>query len=162
MQEGDSQRDIRIKKIGEILQRNPSPEFNTAFSESKQLLSLVKEHLAANIAPVLNKEAQLRPQSTYSDKKDLSRWVNGTLRELGLAIRCSRVAEPAILTASPGPQDSQDARSRFRLKTGYSTGKETTSESHVRLWDFEFMPDSPRREPLAEFNHRRSESQREK
>jgi hypothetical protein len=143
----------RAERIKELLDENAPEAFAKTFAKVSELLLLARQEMAERLSGPLNTKVHRMPQETYEQKKSIASWVNATLREVGLAIRCPKTGRPAILIADirNSPEDS----SRFRLEITEEDGRKVRTWSSNNLTDLEFelREDQPRKEGPAVRRH---------
>lgn len=103
--------------------------------------------LAESLCEAFNANVALMPQKTLAEKQALTRRANLDLRMLGLAIRCPKTGEPAMLLADQG-YDSETGRFQLRLVQGAQQHRVTVSSRLLPRLDLMEAP--LRREALAE------------
>jgi hypothetical protein len=103
-----------------------------------------EEAVAAMTAP-LNEHFAPLPQDTGKEKSETASYINGTLRSIGLTIRCPKTSLPATLVADFQDGAHQDI-SRFRLEVRDEQGKKIRTFSGRYLPELSFMQDHQRRE----------------
>lgn len=108
---------------------------------------LFHEQVAIQVAPLLNKYLEKVPKSTLQEKQELAKWVNAELRSLGLAVRCPKTGQAAMLRADPG-HDEEHGRFQIALISNDLARKRTVSSPE--LFQLDLMANFERREPLAE------------
>ncbi|MFO0901190.1 MAG: hypothetical protein U0836_27505 [Pirellulales bacterium] len=109
---------------------------------------LFHEFAAARLEPALNRAAAQRPQATLPDKQDLARWINGELRSLGIAVRCPRTGQPALLRGDPG---HRQPAGRFQIQLISAEEARRRTSSFATLEPLQLCGNPERREPLAEY-----------
>jgi hypothetical protein len=82
--------------------------------------------VAEVLEPALNAQAGATPHDTYDGKREVARWVNEELRGHGLAVKCPKTGQPALLVADPG-QDGGRGRFQFDILTAAGRRKRTLS-----------------------------------
>ena len=124
------------------------PEKYLGFASAAQKLeNALRTELAAAIQPRLNVHIRSLPHETYAEKQTVASWVNDELRQLGLAIRCPRTGQPAILIADV--QGGIDSASRFRLEIRGIDGSRTRTICSREMLELEIMVDAIRPEPFS-------------
>lgn len=103
--------------------------------------------IAKAFEPVLNEHATTMPQATYDEKRALAKWVNAELRELGLAIRCPKTGQPALLRGHPG---GTPGVGRFHLEITDSNGIQRRTVTSVTLPRLSLLVDDLARAPYGE------------
>ena len=121
-------------------------------AQGKQLISLAKAEVAARLGPVLSRELAAMPHESYKEKQAAASWINGELRQLGLAIRCPKTHRPAILVADV--QGGGHDTSRFRLEIRDEEGHKKRTFTSQKPPELELMEDAPRQEPIAKWSER--------
>lgn len=94
------------------------------------LQSSMRAALAKAVEPSLNAQLRSMPHTTYDDKREVAKWLNAELRQLGLAIQCPKTGRPAFLVADPG---GKPGIGRFQLEVTTETGKPHRSVSTASL-----------------------------
>lgn len=116
------------------------------------LQSALVNELATDLQEPLQSMIEQMPADTRAEKQAICTFVNGTLRRLGMAIRCPKTGRPALLVADQKQADSDI--SRFRLEIRDEAGKKTRTFSSTTLPTLELRQDEPRSEPLVEWTQR--------
>jgi hypothetical protein len=135
----------------------PSPEpepgaaARTAYEESLAALAAEnqahKQSLARRFEPVLNAFLQTQAPGNAEGKKALARRISADLKRLGLAIRHPDADQPCALMAASGKAN----RLGFFLLMPKGSKKAIVARANLSdLLPLQLMPDTPRREPLAE------------
>lgn len=132
----------RPERIRGLLSAPDSADYEVLFGHLLALAVLVREELADRLAPRLNEHAKSLPQATYAEKQELAKWVNGQLRQLGLAVRCPKTNRAAILLADHGPNPE---KGRFQVQTVHDRKRTLSS---VELPEFGLMPADLRQDHL--------------
>jgi len=133
------------------LLRSLPTDYDNARDVAKEIRRTFHEELAAAMQPRLNGKMKTMPHDTYQEKQVLASWVNHTLHaDLGLAIRCPRSREPAILIADIRSTATQ--MSRFRLEIHDKKGRKVRTYSSAKLPELELMEDPPRQESLSRWD----------
>ena len=161
---GGKSRIIRgANRIRAVLAKARPTGYLAAVTEAKELVSLTKQEIIARITPLLNAQVSAMPSENYGDKQKIASWVNGELRQLGLAIRCPKTNHPAILVADV--RGGEHEISRFRLEIRDDSGNRKRTWSSHSITELTLMEDSPREEPIAKWSARlrqkRQDNQRE-
>lgn len=110
------------RHVRELLAATEPTEYPAFFDHLLALAVAVREELAARLSPKLSAQVRTMPHETYAEKQELAKWVNGQLRQLGLAVRCPKTGRPAILLADHGP-DPQ--KGRFQVQTVHDRKRRT-------------------------------------
>jgi hypothetical protein len=118
------------------------PDYPALFERLHGLATVVREELAARLGPALAVHLKTLSQGTYAEKQDLAKWVNGQLRQLGLAVRCPKTNRAAILLADHGPNPE---KGRFQVQTVHDRKRTLSS---VELPEFGLMPADLRQDHL--------------
>ena len=136
----------RISKIKQLIETLPADHYTDAYKAADELLTLTKQEVAQRLSAPFNAKIRSMPQDTYQQKKDLASWVNTELRNLGLAIRCPKTGNPAILIADV--RGDAEETSRFRLEYTDERGKKVRSWTGYDLsgLTLELRDDIPRKE----------------
>jgi hypothetical protein len=135
----------------------PSPEpepgaaGSTAYEESLEALAAEneahKQSLARRFEPVLNAFLQAQAPGNAEEKKALARRVSADLKRLGLAIHHPDTDQPCALMATLGKAN----RLGFFLLMPKGSKKAIAPRANLAdLLPLQLMPETPRREPLAE------------
>ena len=145
VQEDVQQRAWR-KVFGTLVASLPAdyPGFTATAAEMDRCL---RSEVAAALQSRLNAHLLSFPHETYAEKQEIASWVNEELRRLGLAIRCPKTGEPAILVADV--QGGVDSPSRFRLEITDKDGRRARTFSSRNLPELELREDTVRPEPFA-------------
>jgi hypothetical protein len=117
-----------------------------------ELQSAIVNELASDFQEPLQAVIEQMPAETRAEKQAICTFVNGTLRRLGMAIRCPKTGRPALLVADQKQADSDI--SRFRLEIRDEAGKKSRTFSSTTLPTLELRQDEPRSEPLVEWTLR--------
>lgn len=96
--------------------------FDVRLVAADGLLDAARAEIAEALAPALNAKLKTMPQTNYGEKQAVAKWVNETLRSVGLSIR-GQGDEPALLKARAGHNPTE---------TGGEYFLETTDEMGVR------------------------------
>jgi hypothetical protein len=121
-------------RIGALLADGGLADYSAFFDHLLALAVAVREELAARLAPRLAVQARAMPHGTYAEKQELAKWVNGQLRQLGLAVRCPKTGRAAILVADHGPNPE---KGRFQVQTVHDRKRTLSS---VELPEFALLP----------------------
>jgi hypothetical protein len=135
----------------------PSPEpepgaaGSAAYEESLEALAAEneghKQSLARRFEPVLNAFLQTQAPGNAEQKKALAQRVSADLKRLGLAIHHPDTDQPCALMATSGKAN----RLGFFLLMPKGSKKAIAPRANLAdLLPLQLMPDTPRREPLAE------------
>jgi hypothetical protein len=135
----------------------PSPEpepgaaGSTGYEESLETLAAEneahKQSLARRFEPVLNAFLQTQAPGNAEEKKALARRVSADLKRLGLAIHHPDTDQPCALMATSGKAN----RLGFFLLMPKGSKKAIAPRANLSdLLPLQLMPETPRREPLAE------------
>ena len=134
---------------------SPAPEpgsaASRAYQESIEALAAEneahKQNLARRFEPVLNGFLQAQAPANAEEKKALARRVSADLKRLGLAVRHPDTDQPCALMAASGKAN----RPGFFLLMPKGSKKAIAPRANLSdLLPLQLMPDTPRREPLAE------------
>jgi len=131
------------KKVDEELKDLPQ-EFEERRAALRSMHEVSRSTIAAAFEEALNRKAQGMPRVNYDDKKVVASWVNDELRNLGLALRCPRTGDPALLRANPG-----GANGRFVIEVSDASGKRHHTATSVELPIFRLRPDRLGRAPYG-------------
>jgi hypothetical protein len=135
-------------------------DYSIVFEEAKRTLHSAKQEIIAALTPALNAALAAMPHESYIDKQETASWVNGQLREVGLAVKCPKTGRPGILVADVKGGESEV--SRFRLEIRDKSGRRTRTWSSQGVPTLELMQDAAREEPLAKWaKHIREKKQDE-
>ncbi len=121
-------------RVRELLSAADPVEYPACFDHLLALAVAVREELAGRLGPRLLAHARSLPQAAYAEKQELAKWVNGQLRQLGLAVRCPKTGRAAILLADHGPNPE---KGRFQVQTAHDRKRTLSS---VELPEFALMP----------------------
>jgi hypothetical protein len=136
----------KVERIKELLNENAPEAFAKTYAKVAEVMLLTRREMAERLSGPLSAKVHRMPQETYEQKKSIASWVNSTLREVGLAIRCPKTGRPAILIADirNSPEDS----SRFRLEITDEDGRKvrTWTGSNLTDLELELREDEPRKE----------------
>jgi hypothetical protein len=134
---------------------SPEPEpgsaARTAYEESFAALAAEneghKQSLARRFEPVLNAFLQTQAPANAEEKKALARRVSADLKRLGLAVHHPETDQPCALMAASGKAN----RLGFFLLMPKGSKKAIAPRANLSdLLPIQLIPDTPRREPLAE------------
>jgi hypothetical protein len=96
----------------------------------------------------LNEHARRMPGDTLEDKKNVAKYINGQLRQLGLALECPKTKCAATLTANPG---HDPARGRYCISlVGSSNESRNTIQGLRELPPLHLIPRPERVESAAD------------
>jgi hypothetical protein len=140
--------DMLREQIRELLVQMPL-DYPQASLWSKLVAKILGEELAAALQPKLNDAMQSMPHETLEQKRDLVKWVNSEMRDLGLSIRCSRTGLPGILVADVGSSPHSQWTGRFRIETRQPDGHRVRTKTSSHLPELELTIERPRNESLA-------------
>jgi hypothetical protein len=129
----------------------PGSAGRTAYDESLETLAAEnqahKQSLARRFEPVLNAFLQTQAPTNAEQKKALARRVSADLKRLGLAIHHPDTDQPCALMATSGKAN----RLGFFLLMPKGSKKAIAPRANLAdLLPLQLMPETPRREPLAE------------
>jgi hypothetical protein len=111
--------------------------------------------LARRFEPVLNAYLAAQSPENAGQKKALAQRVSADLKRLGLAIHHPDSDQPCALMAATGKRTPLG----FFLFMPKGSKKAVTTKAKLSdLLPLQLMPDTPRREPLAEPRNRRRKS----
>ena len=159
-------------RITELLAKSSPPEYDQLALDLLELTHLVRQQVAAKLAPALKKRMLEQPHHSYADKQYLTKWVNAELRRHGLAVQWTAKKPieggyeeriyPACLVTDLGNHSKEG---RFQVRYRDETGKHmrglSTPELSVLLDHFEVMIDDPDRHRTGKWTARgRSYAQR--
>lgn len=120
----------RVASLSDWLAQKPDNDYERARGSAAEATRLFFEECAHRLEPALNARIAQMPQATYEDKKELSKWINHEVRNLGLSVACPKTGRPAYITGHPG----NDKRvGRFVFHALNPDGTRTTSLTVVRL-----------------------------
>jgi hypothetical protein len=120
----------RASLLRRWLNQSPTAELSVAISDSREARRQFLSELADRLTPAINKYLREQPQTTYTEKKALTRWLNQTLRELDLAVECPVTHMPATVVVTPSDDHSHD---RFQLQVSRPGGRRTKTRSMTSL-----------------------------
>lgn len=123
---------ILLKGFVDSLKLSPSEK---GLRELREIVGVFLEEVAACATPIINHLASGQPASTFSEKKELAKWINGQAAELGLAVRCPKTEKPAYFI---GNGSHNPEHGRFQLVL-CEDGKARTLTS-AQLPEFELVP----------------------
>jgi hypothetical protein len=110
------------------------------------LRDAMRDEVARAFQCTLNDEAKKLPQETYEEKKALTKWINGELRQLGLAIKNKKSGHPCFIFATTG---NNPAVGRFVLDYRDDRGRHQHPFSSLSLPELELTLDDLKVEPSA-------------
>jgi hypothetical protein len=110
-----------------------------------------RQGLARRFEPVLNAYLQTQAPENAGQKKELAQRVSADLKRLGLAIRHPETDQPCTLMTAAGKANRLGF---FLLKPKGARKAVAVRASLSDLLPLQLMPDTPRREPLAEWRAR--------
>lgn len=143
---------VGLGDVIEELLSGCSTEYAARYSRLHELSHEFRSEVARQLQPTLNSELQKMPQDSYAEKQALASWVNGQLRELGLAVKCPKTGRPANLVADIKEAGSDVSRFRFEIRD--ENGKKARTLASRELPELELMEDEPRQEPLLKWTER--------
>jgi hypothetical protein len=129
----------------------PSAAAKTAYDELLEALAAEnqahRQSLAHRFEPALNAYLQTQAPENAQQKKALAQRVSADLKRLGLAIHHPDTDQPCTLMAASGKAN----RLGFFLLMPKGSKKAIAPRARLSdLLPLQLMPDTPRREPLAE------------
>jgi hypothetical protein len=140
---------------------SPEPEPGAAGAAYEALLEALaaenqahKESLVRRFEPVLNAYLQTQSPETAEQKKELAQRVSADLKRLGLGIQHPDTDQPCTLLTASGKANRLGF---FLLKPKGGKKAVAVRTSLSDLLPLRLMPDTPRREPLAEWRDRRKD-----
>jgi hypothetical protein len=135
-----------VRRIGDLLAVDRQASYSQLASKFRKVRDEVAELISKEVADSLNGHLDKMPQETRAQKQELCRWLNAEMRSLGIAIRCPKTGEAAMLHVDPTGQNG-----RFQIELiDRENGRKRTLTS-VSLPTLTFRPHLVRREPLAEY-----------
>lgn len=137
----------RRERLRGLISVGSHDSFESELKALRELTSLTKDEVAARLEPAMGRHLKDLPQDTYEERQSLASWVNGTLRELGLAIRCPKTGKPAILVADRRGGDDESVRMRLEVRA--EDGRRIRTFTSNDLPTLRLMQDVPRPEGLA-------------
>ena len=147
----------QFQSLLQVISQESPPDF---VAQSERFVSLghtFRKTIAAILQAPLNAHLKTLPQETPKEKQAIAVWVNGQMRNLGLAIRCPKTGRPSVLISDI--KESGSEIGRFRLENRDEEGAKARTLTSKSLPELELMEDLPRKEPLL--NWRRRAEQRE-
>jgi hypothetical protein len=132
-------------------QPEPSPDARIAYDELLEALAAEnqahRQNLARRFEPALNAYLQTQAPENAQQKRVLAQRVSADLKRLGLAIHHPDTDQPCTLMAASGKAN----RLGFFLLMPKGSKKAIAPRAKLSdLLPLQLMPDTPRREPLAE------------
>jgi hypothetical protein len=130
----------RVSKIIELLDSNPSEDFELATKDMQLLLDSVRTEIAERLTPLINAKLQSMPCETYEDKKAICHFVKEALHPIFMAVK-SPTGKPSTLTPSGNRSEGV-----FRFKEPDESGRKVNKGSSAILPEITLVPDPPRGE----------------
>lgn len=144
--------DREIRRIVKLLERSRFRDYDDVAKWRNELQANVRSLVARRMAPALNEKLAELPHATLAEKQTLCRWLNEELYSSGLAIRCPKTGQPALVHGDPGGGEG----GRFQLELmGKDSGHKRTVSS-VRLFPIEIMDHPIRPETVQGYWLRRT------
>lgn len=142
----------RMGRITELMTNGQDDNYASFAGRLRKARQLFHQLVAEQLAEPLNEQLRSTPHDSLEQKQQLARWTNAELRALGVAIRCPKTGEAAMLHAHSG---NHPKRGRFQIGLiEVDSGRKKTVSS-PELLTLELMAHPMRREPLAEYWARR-------
>lgn len=140
--------DAQLKRIGELCAERKGDDYESMLNRLTEARELFHGMLAQRLTEPFNAHLAQQPQATLPEKQALTRNANADLRSLGLAIRCPRTSEAAVLHADGGHKLT-DGRFQIGLIGSGRDRKRTVSSRE--LFAVELMSHPVRREGFAQY-----------
>jgi hypothetical protein len=125
-------------------------DYSACFAKLVKANHAFRGQVAVALQSRLNKHLHALPSESYAEKQAIASWVNGQLRDLGLAIKCPKTGRPGNLVADL--KEAGGDISRFRLEIREESGKRIRTISSRTLPELELIEDEPRQEPLLKWS----------
>ena len=94
----------------------------------KRARHVFHELLASQVTSPMNDHLTTIPHDRYEDKKSMAVWINGELRELGLAIKCPNTGKDTMLCVD---RQNVPTQGRFRLRPISDGSRRTYTSSRL-------------------------------
>ena len=97
-----SDKHIEIRLIKDWLDGQPSrnsARIEEMLNNAEHIHHLFMNELGKRLAPALTDHLQLRPQSNIIEKTHVAKWLTEQLARFGLAVRCPKTGQAAVLMA---------------------------------------------------------------
>ena len=137
-----------LKVVNELVQTPNCESYRASADWALRLQMEVQRAIAKLLAPLLNDQLRELPQQTYEQKKELCRWVNAELRNLGLAVLCPKTGLPAMMHAAPG---NHPELGRFEIQLSGSTSQRKRTRFFPELIPIQLCNATERQEPLVNY-----------
>jgi hypothetical protein len=113
------------ERITQIVRSNERQDYQTMAPVMRELREATQKFISRRLEEPINQEIARLPSQTYEQKKSLAKWVNGELRDFGLAVSCPKTGHAAILRGVQGRYLGV-GRFNIQLLGGQDTGRQTT------------------------------------
>ncbi|MCK6484484.1 MAG: hypothetical protein HUU22_02225 [Phycisphaerae bacterium] len=127
----------RVRRAIRAVLAESSSSYDSLRGQLLRLNDLVRSETGAALQPALNERMQRMPHATYEEKKELAKWINGELREFGLACRCPKTGHATSLQANPGHDERVG---RFRFDRIDESDRRTSTFTTTELPTLELRP----------------------
>ncbi|WP_145027834.1 hypothetical protein [Caulifigura coniformis] len=131
--------------LNELLQIRADQDFTSVVEQLRRAREVFYEAVASRFEEPLQKHLRSLAQDSYEEKKTLARWINGELRNLGLAVKCPKTGLDSMLCVS---RDRATSTGAFRLRPFVDNTRRTVSS--VELFPMHLTPHFERIEPFAD------------
>lgn len=139
--------DAKLRRIEQLFAERKRDDYESLRARLTEARDLFHDAMAERFTEAFNAHLAAQPQATLAEKQALSRDANADLRALGLAVRCPKTGDPAMLHGDRGYRPDAG---RFQLLLLHSGGH-TKTKSSTSLFQVDLMGFPNRREPLAEY-----------
>jgi len=133
----------RKERLLDLLTPRTGETYNMLKGRLAELV--MRQEIASLFKARFNERLRESAHATFEEKKSLSKWANGELRDLGLAIRCQKTGEQAIIL---GVTRRDPAAGGFRLEAVFADGSRRITTCFNNLVDLDLMPARPRISPF--------------
>ncbi|MDL1904525.1 hypothetical protein FBT69_06900 [Synechococcales cyanobacterium CNB] len=139
--------DAKLRRIEQLFAERKRDDYESLRARLTEARELFHDALAERFAAAFNAHLAAQPHETLAEKRDLTREANADLRALGLAVRCPRTGEPAMLQTDSGYRPEAG---RFQLLL-LRSGEQFKSKTSTSLFRVDLMAYPNRREGAAEY-----------
>ena len=124
-----------LREAARLVNEGLGEDLGSSIERLHKAQELFHEAVAIRFAPVLNQEISRLPKGTLEEKRAVCRIVNDSLRALGLAIRCPKTEQPAMLFANHGADQG-----RFQITLIAPDGNPSRTVSTINLPELKLRP----------------------
>ena len=149
--------EAKLRRITELVAPRDRETYGALHKRLAEARELFHDLLAERLTEGFNAHLASLPSQTMEQKQQLTRDANADLRALGLAVKCPKTGQPAVLHADRG---NHPAEGRFQVALISAESNRKRTLSSPQLFSVELMGHPTRREPLAEHWAERLAAQR--